>query len=160
MVREACKHLREELLTKKERERLFSAILSGPSKEDYREMMGKEFREERYTQYQQYFHRKQLKPFTALLFGEYASYLQKLEAETEVAISDEDYIVGEIKAGFLSHRSPRPTEELAALDDKELLTYINEWDSEHHDPDDWFIEITIEGLTEAFKTVQRSDYSC
>ena len=41
----------------------------------------------------------------------------------------------------ISRRSPLSPEELASLGDEELLAYINEWDSEHHDQDDWLVQI-------------------
>ena len=43
--------------------------------------------------------------------------------------------------------------DLVTLTDEKLLAYINEWDNEHHDRDDWLIVINIEALAEAFQTV-------
>ena len=55
--------------------------------------------------------------------------------------------------GMMSDRSPRSQEELANLPDEELLTYMNEWQEEHRDKDDWLVEINIAALAEAFQTV-------
>ena len=56
---------------------------------------------------------------------------------------------------MVSRRSPRPIEALRNLSDEELLTYINEWDMEHRDEDDWLVEITIEALAETFQSIFR-----
>ena len=103
MLRKACEHFGEELLTREEREQIFEEILGGPSKDSYRswtEFVGEEFTEEGFSRRQRGFHRFQLRPFAAVLFGDYASYYGELEAETEEAISDDDYGAGETKAGF------------------------------------------------------------
>ena len=50
-------------------------------------------------------------------------------------------------------RSPRTVEDLQGLDDEQLLSFINEWDAEHHDEDDWLVEINIEALAETFQSI-------
>ena len=74
--------------------------------------------------------------------------------KTADEITDEsDLPASESKGGFFTYRSPRSPEELANLPDKELLAYINEWQDEHPDKDDWRTQITIEALAGVFQTV-------
>ena len=92
MVQSACKHFGESLLSKEERERIFSTIRGGPSKTGYKEWMrwlGEEFTEERFKKRQQHFHRMQFRPFTPVLFGDYAAYFHELEKAAGTPISDE-----------------------------------------------------------------------
>ena len=154
MIRCACEHFGTALLTEEERPQVFEAILSGPSKADFQEWVGERFTEELFEQRQRRFHWMQLKPFASVLFGKYAAYFQQLEAEADEQISDDAYSpVDDEKGGIVSHRSPRSPNDLVNLTDEKLLAYINEWDNEHHDKDDWLIVINIEALAEAFQTV-------
>ena len=154
MIRRACEHFGAALLTEEERTQIFNTILSGPSKADFRERMGEQFTEELFTQRQHHFHRMQFRPFTSVLFGEYATYYQKLEVEADEQISDEAYPPArKIEARWIAHRSPQSPEALANLTDERLLVHINGWQEEHHDKDDWSIVINIEALAEAFQTV-------
>ena len=154
MIRRACECFGAALLTEEERTQIFDALLSGPSKVHFREWMGERFTENRFEQRQRNFHRMQLKPFASVLFGEYADYFQQLEDEADEQISDEAYSpVAETEGGLMSHRSPQSPETLANLTDEKLLVSINEWQEEHHDEDDWSVEINIEALAEAFQTV-------
>ena len=153
MIRIACEYFGTELLTEEERIRIFNAIRSGPSKTNYSESMGDQFTEELFTQHQRHFHRIQFKPFASVLFGEYATYFQELEVEADKKISDETYSPVIRRVGTMSSRSPRSQKELENLTDEELLTYINEWQEEHHDTDDWLVKINIAALAEAFQTV-------
>ena len=155
MIRSACEHFGAELLTEEERTRIFETILRGPSKEDFREQMGEQFTETDFEQRKRYFHRQQLRPFAPVLFGKYAGYFQELEDdETSDEITDESYWpFGESKGGTVTFRSPKSPEELTNLPDEELLDYINEWQDEHSDRDDWLTEISIEALAGAFQTV-------
>ena len=154
MIRRACEHFEAALLTEEERTQVFEAILSGPSKADFQEWVGERFTEELFEQRQRRFHWMQLKPFASVLFGEYAAYYQRLEAEADEQISDEDYSpVGKIEGGFMSHQSPRAPEALVNLTDEKLLAYINEWQEGHHYKDDWSTVIDIKALAETFQTV-------
>ena len=154
MIRCACEHFGATLLTEEERTYIFEAILSGPSKALFQERMGEQFTEELFSQRQHRFHRMRLRPFASVLFGKYTDYFQQLEAEADKQISDEDYSpIGETEGGLMSRRSPQSPEALANLADEELLTYINEWQEEYHDKDDWSVVINIEALAEAFQTV-------
>lgn len=154
MIRTACDHFGARLLDEEERTTIFEAILSGPSREDFREWMGERFTEEGFQQWQHNFHRMQLRPFARLLTGEYHSYFQELEDAKEKPLSDGDYSpFGKTEVRMISNRSPSSPEELAGLGEEELLTYINAWQEEHHDENDWSVKINIEALADAFRTV-------
>ena len=156
MIRAACDHFKDELLTKEERSRIFKAILSGPSRKDFQGLMGDKFTEERFRERQHYFHRRQFAPFASLLFGEYKTYFQKLEKEADDPISDEDYPPFVPKSGWVSNRSPYSLEDLANLTDENLLACINEWEKENElHRDDEFVETNIEALANAFQTFFR-----
>ena len=156
MIRAACEHFKEELLTRVERTRIFDAILGGPSKEDFRDIMGERFTEEGFLKRQHYFHRWQFGPFASVLFGKYKAYFQELESEADDPISDEDYPPFGIESGWGSNRSPRSSEDLANLTDEDLLTYINEWEKEDDiSESDPFVRINIEALANAFQTFFR-----
>ena len=154
MIRTACDYFGARLLDEEERRTIFEAILSGPSREDFREWMGERFTEEGFQQWQHNFHRMQLRPFARLLTGEYHSYFQELEDAKEEPLSDGDYSpFGKTEVRMISNRSPSSPEELAGLGEEELLTYINTWQEEHHDENDWSVKINIEALADAFRTV-------
>ena len=154
MIRSACDHFGMSLLTEAEQVQIFDTILGGPSKANFQRWRGDKFTEEDFEQRQRDFHRKQLKPFKSLLFGEYKTYFQELETTVENPISDEDYQpLKTTKIGYVSNRSPRASEGLAKLTDEELLSYINEWEGkERFYEGDSFVDINIEGLAEAFQT--------
>ena len=70
LIRIACKHFGAHLFNGEERTAIFDAILNGPSKERYHNWMdwiGVRFTEEEFQQWQHNFHRKQLRPFGALV---------------------------------------------------------------------------------------------
>ena len=147
MIRKACDHFGVSLLSEEERMAIFDAILSGPPR-------GERSPEE-FQQRQRYFHRMQLQPFARLLTGEYQNYFQELEdASDGDPPNDEDYSpVGQVEGGTVSYRSPSSSEDLARVDDEKLLTYINDWQEEHSDEDDWLVRINIGALADAFQTV-------
>ena len=155
MVRLACEYFGTELLTEEERTKIFDAILEGPPREFFREWMGEHFTESEFEQQKRDFHRRQLRPFVRVLFGRYSDYFEELEASKPAdEITDESYSpVRESVGGTVRSRSPKSPQELANLTDQELLDYINRWDNEHQDKDDWLIEITVEALAGAFQTV-------
>ena len=156
MIRAACDHFKEEILMREERTRIFDAILSGPSKEDFQEWLGDKFTEERFQKRQHYFHRRQFAPFASVLFGEYKAYFQKLEGEADDPVSDEDYPPSEVKSGWGSNRSPRSSEDLENLTDEDLLAYINTWEKEDEfSESDPFVKVNIEALANAFQTFFR-----
>ena len=156
MIRSSCDHFKEKLLTKEERVCIFNAILSGPSKEDFRKGLAEEFTEERFQKHQHYFHRQQFMPFESVLFGEYKTYFQRLEDKADDPISDEDYPPFKAKSGWVTNHRPRPPEDLANLTDEELLTFINEWEKEDELIDrETFERINIEALANVFQKVFR-----
>lgn len=139
MIRLACEHFGAELLTEDDRTQIFNAILSGPSFEQDR----------------RHFHRLQLRPFASVLFGEYADYFQELKNdETAEEIEDESYSpISKSEGGRVTSRSPKSPDKLSKLSDQELLDYINKWQDEHRDRDNWLIEINISALAGAFQSV-------
>ena len=155
MIRKACEHFGARLLNEKERTTIFDAILSSPSKEDFREWMGERFTEEGFQQRQHYFHRMQLRPFEHLLTREYQKYFRELkDASDEDSPNDDDYSpVSKAEGGIVSYRSPRLSKDLVRDSDDELITYINDWQEARYDEDDWLIRITIGALADAFQTV-------
>ena len=154
MIRSACEHFGETLLTKEERTQIFEAICSGPPKDDFRERMGENFTEESFQQHQHDFHRRQFTPFASALFGKYETYFRELEGEVSAPISNEDYQPIRTLFGSVSNHSPRSSEDLATLPDEMLLNYINEWEEEDRlYKNDGFIDINIEALAEEFQTL-------
>lgn len=153
MIRAACDHFKDTLLTKEERTQIFDVILSGPSKEDYRGRMGENFTEGDFQQHQRDFHRMQFTPFAPVLFGKYETYFQELESEVSSPISNEDYQLIRTRFGLGSNQSPRSSEYLAILPNEVLLNYINEWEEEDRlYKNDGFIDINIEALAGEFQT--------
>ena len=156
MIRLACEHFGVELLTEDERTRIFDRILSGPSRDDFREWMGEQFTETDFERRRRYFHRQQLRPFATVLFGKYAGYFQELkDDETAEEITDASYwpVSESEEGGIVISRSPRSLDELSKLPDEELLDYINEWQDTQLDRADGLTWITIDALSGAFQTV-------
>ena len=154
MIRRACEHFGNALLTKEERTRIFNAIRSGPPKDDFRERMGESFTEESFQQHQRDFHQQQLRPFASVLFDEYKTYFQELESKADDQISDEDYSPFGVKFRAASNRSPYLLEDLANLTDEQLLARINEWETEDETAEhDSFVKVNIEALANTFQTV-------
>ncbi len=152
MVRSACAHFGEALLTKQERISIFKAILDGPPKEEFLNLHGEKFTEEKFGLRQLRFHRMQFRLFEDVLFGDYLARFQEAELQADEKICSDDYLpFGDVKVGSVSDRSPKPPEQLAAMADAELLDFINEWDAQHYDSVDPLVEITIEALVKAFQ---------
>ncbi len=152
MVRSACAAFGEELLTRQERILIFKTILAGPPKEKFRKWYGEDFTEGKFELRQLHFHRMQLRLFEDVLFGDYLARFQETERQADKQISSDDYLsISDIKVGSVSAKSPKPPEQLAAMEDAELLDFINEWDAEHYDYVDQFVEITFEALVKAFQ---------
>ena len=154
MIRLACEKFGADLLTRVERERIFKAILSGPSKQDFREYAGDQFTEESFEKRQYYFHRAQLSPFGPVLFGQYADYFQELQAQEDKPVSDDDYPpyrMEGVQSG--EERSPKPADELARMSDEELLSFLNEWKNVHFNSEEWWVDINFRGLAQAFQSL-------
>ena len=159
MVSVSCEYFGGELLAEEERTQIFDTILRGPSEpseENYRkflESIGEEFTESYFDGQKRNFHRLQLRPFTALLFGKYATYFEELKNDEEKEITDDAYLLFQTsEVRDVTFRSPRSPDELSKFSDEELLDYINEWQDEHIGPDNW-TRITISALAEAFQDV-------
>lgn len=155
MIRKACELFGPRLLSEGEQSNIFNAILSGPSKEDFREWMGERYTDEAFKQRQRYFHRMQLRPFVALLSGELRRYLDELDEDADAKdITDGSYSpAGEERGGFVSYRSPKTEEDLENLTDEELLVYLNDWSEERRDKHDWLVEINISALAGVFQSL-------
>lgn len=155
MIRNASEHFGPRLLNEDERSAIFDAILSGPSKEDFREWMGERYSEDAFRQRQRYFHRMQLRPFAPLLSGEYRRYFDELEGEAqEEGVTDDSYSpYGGIRGGTVSYRSPKSAVDLSKLNDEELIAYLNDWSEEHRDKDNWLVKINIYGLAGVFQSL-------
>lgn len=155
MVRKATEHFGPKLLNKRERSNIFDDILSGPSKEDFREWMGERYSEEAFQERQRYFHRLQLRPFAEILSGKHRQYFDELEREADAKeVTDDSYSpYGEVRSGSVSFRSPKSIESLESYTDNELLSFLNEWNEGHRDKDDWLVEVNIPGLAGVFQTL-------
>ena len=153
MIRLACEHFGTDLLTEEERTRIIESILSGPSEQSFRDRTGDQFTEELFEGRRRYFHKMQLNPFASVLFGKYADYFQELNVE-EKPVTDDDYAPHKSEgAKRIGRRSPKPPDELNKMSDEVLLSFLNEWENVGHDPDDWWTEITLEALAEAFREI-------
>ena len=151
MLRKASEHFGFQLLTKDELEAIFVKILSGPPKEDFRERMGEQYSEEHFQQHLSYFHYMQLRPFISVLNDDARKYFNELEDRVE-AITDDSYSpYGPVTSGVVKSQSPKSNEELGNLTDEELLSYLNDWDEEHRDKDNWLVEINISALADVFQ---------
>ena len=153
MIGRACEHFGSNLLSEKERRSIFDSMLSGPPKEEYQELLGESFTEDWFAERQNRFHRVQFGPFAPVLIGKYLLHFQELEDGADSPISGADYDPSpKPEAGFISRRSPISLESFTALNDEDKLAYLNEWENEHRDPDDWFVEYTFDGLAEVFRS--------
>ena len=86
-----------------------------------------------------------------MLFGKYADYFRELEDDKNAdEITDKSY---SLFSGSVTTRSPRSPDELSKHSDRDLLTYINEWQSEDLYKDDGLIEVSFSALARAFRTV-------
>ncbi len=160
MIRLACEHFKDTLLSEEERTRIFDAILKGPSKANYHHWiegwLGEKFTEERFKERQQRFHWMQLRPFESILFGKYENRFRELQDKINKPISDEDYppYKNEVRSVGVSERSLRTPADLSNLTDEELLDFINEWEKDDESyENNSFVRINIETLANAFQTV-------
>ena len=135
LIQSACERFKENLLTKGEREKIFSSILQGPDESDFRRRQsywGESFSAEAFTEHQRYFHLAQLKPFENVLFGEYKGYYLKLLQEMGDQLADEDESSrresGE-RVQSVSHQSPKSIKQLTDMSDEDLIMFLNEWEN-------------------------------
>ena len=155
MLRKASEHFGLRLLSENERSTIFDAILSGPPQDDFREWMGERYSEDAFQQRQRYFHRMQLRPFAPLLSEDVRSYFDELNAHAQAEeVTDDSYApYGEVSGGTVSYRSPKSTEDLQNFTDQELLSYLNDWNEEHRDKNNWLVEINISALAGVFQSL-------
>ncbi|WP_446831317.1 hypothetical protein [Candidatus Foliamicus sp.] len=156
MIRKASEHFGHHLLSEHQRKGIFDAILSGPSREHFREWMGGRYSKEAFRQHQQYFHRMQLRPFATLLSGRVQRYFDELEGEPSAeAITDDTYLPysgsGET-SDTVGYRSPKSAKDIESLTDDELLTYLNDWNEERWDEGNRLLEINITALADVFQS--------
>jgi len=152
MVRLACEKFGSKLLSEGERETIFEAIKSGPSKESWKEFVGDNYTEERFIERKSFFHRSQLTPFSSVLFGRYKVCYQKLCKEASKPIDDDSYSPCKsegVKTG--EYQSPKSADELSNMADKDLLNFLNVWEDVHHEPGKWWVDINFEALSFAFQ---------
>lgn len=153
MIRNATETFGLELLDQNELAIIFDEILNGPSKESLRRIDKEENIDELFNYWRPHFHRWQLQPFQSVLFGRYEEYLRQLEHDADSPPFDRyDDDLREVKATWVTRRSPTPPSDLAALSDEDLLSYINQWEDEQRVPEDSSVEVTIEALAESFET--------
>ena len=158
MIRLACEKLGMDLLSVDEREKIFEAILHGPPKQDFQELMGDRFTEELFEKRKHHFQKMQLRPFGPILFGSYLDYFHKLADKEEEPIEDDDYPPYKSEgARHVEQRSPESIGELSNMPDEKLLLFLNEWDDVHYDKDDWSVSFTFEGLAKAFQSVFKEE---
>ena len=162
MIRLACEHFQENLLTGNEREKIFSSILDGPNEADFRRRqseMSRPSSEEAFTEYRRYFHLVQLKPFESVLFGRYKEYYLELLREMGDQLVDEDEFsrraVNNRGAQLISHQSPKSVEQLTAMSDENLIAFLNEWEWEEprFETGGLWVEVDFIGLKYAFQQV-------
>ena len=136
MVRRACEHFGPAFLTADDLGQIFDAIMAGPPRQGFH---GDDLE---FGQLQSVFHRKQLRPFAAVLFGRYWDYFQQLDNKNEHRLSDDDYYgrLRRVQLSAVTSASPRSAQALAQLADQDLLAYINRWEDEH--------ELRAEGITQ------------
>ena len=154
MIRLSCEKFGTDLLTETEKERIFEAILSGPSEQHFRDRVRDCFTEESFEERKRHFHRMQLNPFASVLFGKYSEYFEELNVEEEKPITDDAYApyrLGDVKQ--VEERSPKSANELDKMSDEEILSFLNEWENVDRDPDEWWVHINFEGLAQAFQSI-------
>jgi len=154
MIRKSCERFGNDLLSEAELKDILDDILKGPSKKDFQEWLGEKYTEDAFKKRQHYFHRIQLRPFSLLLNNEVREYFDELEAEGQAeSIEDDSYAPhGDIKGGTISYQSPKSIKDFENLCDEDLLAYLNNWNEEQRDKDNWLIEINISALANVFQS--------
>ena len=149
MVRRACEHFGPEVLDADDLEPIFDAIMAGPPRQAFHGG------DDEFGQLQSVFHRKQLRPFAAALFGQYRDYFQQLDNQNEHPLSDDDYYgrLRRVHVSEVSSASPTSAPALAQLGDQDLLDYINHWEEEHEVRAGGITQINIEALAHEFGAV-------
>jgi hypothetical protein len=151
LITHAFTRFRPDFLTKPEREKIYTKIRSGPDRQAYVAFQGEEAASQYWDKTQRKFHLLQLAPFAPGLFGEHQSYFAGLSDEGRKVPSGVDYFHGGgVRGGVVQQRSPRSMAELDALNDAELISFLNEWNESGRDVRDFLIEISFRGLAQTF----------
>ncbi len=146
MVRIGTEKFGESLIGKAELTRILEAIFNGPDKDEYKRFMGEQFTEEAYVGRKRYFQLRHFRPFASILFNKYKELYEGLHAEN-AKLTDDDFVAfhgGESKTG--GSRSVKPVAELSAMEDDDLISFLNEWEDVHRDPEQWWIDIDFDGV--------------
>ena len=147
MVRIGTEEFGDSLFNKTELTRILETIFNGPDKDEYKRFMGDQFTEDAYAGRKRYFQLRHFTPFASVVFGKYKELYERLCAENPKKLGDDDFVAyqgGESKTG--GSRSARSLTELAAMGDDELISFLNEWEDVHRDPEQWWIDIDFDGL--------------
>lgn len=148
----ACEKFGSNLFSESEWSLLFDQILSGPDRLFYQEFFGSDFTEEKFTQRQNVFHKKQFWPFQKVLFGKYKERFDEAYDLISGSLEAGDYAPfssrGEAK--WVSSESPISKEVLSGKTDDELIIYLNQWDNPGRKPEEWWVEISHSGLGKEF----------
>jgi hypothetical protein len=151
MLRVAFEMFGNSLLTREQLAQILEVIMNAPDKEAYKEFMAEQFTEEAYQRRQEYFQRRQLRPFVPVLFGKYQERYNDLVSRMP-SLTDDDFVkYGSSESKTGASRSPKGLPELAALTDENLIGFLNTWEDAHRDPDEWWVDIDFTGLATAFQ---------
>jgi hypothetical protein len=152
MIRSITEQQMTSLFSVDELTPIFESILTGPSKQRYKDSAGKDYTEDLFHLRQQYFHKAQLWPFEGILFGKYRTYFEEITREGDKPTL-ENYgpyrSMGEAK--FIESRSPVPKDELARKSDTDIMRLLNDWSDHHREIASWWIEFNHRGLAQAFQ---------
>jgi hypothetical protein len=146
MVRIGTEKFGESLIDKPELTKILEAIFNGPDKDEYKQFMGEQFTEEAYVGRKRYFQLRHFRPFASILFDKYKELYERLHAENP-QLTDDDFVAyhgGESKTG--GSRSVKSVAELSAMEDDDLISFLNEWEDVHRDPEQWWIDIDFDGV--------------
>lgn len=151
MIKNACEHFGEELLTVEERTEIFTAINGASFGTDHTRS---------YTEND--LRRTQFFPFESVLFGEYKGIFQELkDTPIEEKKDPPNYTPKETERRSSYDRSPYSHDDLASFSDKELLDRINGWnDEKQFTEDNWIITINRTGFAAMLFDVFKESVVC
>lgn len=158
MIRAASEHFGPDWMPVEEMDRIYNKIVTGPDQKSYREWLGDNYSEELFSKRQRYFHKIQLWPFETTLSPQGKEYLQKLIAEDGKPLTIASYAPFESDGVHqILNESPIAIEELRNRTDPQLIQTFNGWNTTIRDPDRWWIERSIEGLSRSFAQLISDD---
>ena len=161
MLRIACETHGNELFEEGELQGYLELILEGPEDEQefveyYKSWRGEAPPEGAFEQRRKYFHRSQLHPFAAVLYGKYNDYYETLENKSDQKeITDDDYYPtpSRVRSGTVVFRSPKSIQEMETVLDEDLFQSLEEWNDPKNvisvDEDD--VYINHDALSATFK---------